>query len=169
MALAEFKTAPLSLEEAVQTVWREVELGRAATATETVRVLWPLLTPEAVKEAAIIGLGYLANNQQTHARRNGKIIAFGRPHGRAWAPYMATLATPYTGADGNTKALLDFTAADFSAFEARCITIGTGWFERAKVAKQCSKLLAEHNVEVLADLPVEVLEDVAARFQAAFQ
>jgi hypothetical protein len=163
------KVAKLNLEEVVCLIWEEVYEQRANSVIDAIHALLPMeFTSEALEQIIITGLGKLAHDRQKGARMQGSTIAFGRPHGNGWQPYMATLLTPFEDADGREKSLLDFTAADLSAYQARCITIGTGWLKRARIAEHTGKQMVKYGAETVADLPAEVLEDVAARFQEVF-
>jgi hypothetical protein len=154
------------LEAVVTKVWQEVAAGRSSSVSEAVDTLWPLELGDDLHDKMLRrGLISMVHEAQANRRRTGRpAIAFGRPHGRNWKPYMATLSTPFEGAEGVEKALWDFNVADWSMFVARCTLIGNGWMQRARAGKLVLKRLEEHNVAATRELPVDVLEEVAARF-----
>jgi hypothetical protein len=164
------KDSVLTLDEAVEAIWEEVASRRAATVSEAVDNLWPLeLSSEDNNELARQGLISIAHYRQAHRRNGGRpAIAFGKPHGKNWAPYIEVLSAPFEDSDGREKSLLDFDAADWGSYVARCTTVGAGWMKRAQIGKVVLKKMDEHHVSVTRDLPVEVLEDVASRFEKVF-
>lgn len=160
----------MTVGQAVEVAWRVVAERRAETLAAAVDLLWPLPLAEDAHEAlAKSGLIHAAHNAQYEAAKDRRpAVAFGAPHGKKWAAYMTTLSRPLEDADGREKRLLDFTAADMSAYRARCVTIGRGWLERAKVAERTVKVMERHGVRLLRDLPADVLAQVGDEFGEVF-
>jgi len=170
MAVAVPALEPLTLTEVIETLWAEVAAGRAPSVSAALDRLWPIyLDEETAAHALRAGLIFLAHVSQTTARQEAKApIAFGAPHGKRWAPYLRTLATPYEAADGQTRSLLDFTEADLAAFESTCANYADGWTKRGRVIKHLRALMKTNSVTVVRDLPSDVLGTIATEWSEAW-
>jgi hypothetical protein len=153
----------LTVEEAIEVIWGEINTGRAATASAAVDLLWPLaLSEEAVDSALRVGLIFLAGKEPSVRRGTDRPpIAWGSPHGKAWAPYLQTFATQYEGADGCIRRLIDFSTEDLQAFESLCQKRSAGWADRYEIAKRTREQMQHYGAATVGDLPSSELETLA--------
>jgi hypothetical protein len=159
-----------TIGEAVRRLWLMVTSGEAPSTTAALDKAWPelsvALAPVEYDRLAYEGLRARASNAAHYARddaRKRPALNWGFPHDRKKQRiYFAALGVYYEGAGGESKPLAEFTLPDLDHFEA--VAGQRMRAEKRKItwAKTARRLLTEHRVEIVRDLPRAAQEELAA-------
>lgn len=156
-----------ALDRAVYTVWSMVLGGGADNVGAAVDLAWNEITigfsDDDFEALAIRGMKDLAMlRAHPTTKRASPTVPYGSPHGGEWERY-ATLSFPYLGVE-RQKMLIDFTVADWEAFEARMEVAVASASARVQMARRVREILiakGKPTVRALDAKTKDGIEDLA--------